>query len=201
MFDFFNSQKQPSLVTNPVAKQSPKPTQSNSRAKHGKVLEFEASLRSDTDKNASKKKDLDSGDEGDDDSDESSDSEEEEEQTDMAHIIRESKTKKEAESNASNIFDEIDTGKKGQVNANEILKLIDEDQGKSVSDLVQKEAHKLVSALKAKNNGKINRMEWNTVFGSIYEKMQKSKPISPQKSTSAQKKAVKSATKQLNKKS
>ena len=161
IFDFFHSQK---------------PVQASPAAKHAKVVEFEAKLNNDNeskDKNASKKKDSDSGDEGDDDeSDESSEeSSEEENESDMAHIIRESKSKKEAEANASNIFDELDTGKKGSVNANEILKLIDEDQGRSVSDLVQKEARKLVSALKAKNNGKINRMEWNTVFGSIYEKM------------------------------
>ena len=40
--------------------------------------------------------------------------------SDLAHIIRESKTKREAEENASGIFDELDTGKKGFVNANEI---------------------------------------------------------------------------------
>ena len=85
------------------------------------------------------------------------------------------KTKKQAEANASDVFKLLDQGKKGYLNVNLLQDMIENDNGQTIGKLVEKEALDLINTLRKSNKGKINKMQWNTVFGSIFEKMQKQK--------------------------
>ena len=85
------------------------------------------------------------------------------------------KTKSEVEANAAKLFTELDDGKKGFVSVSVVQDLINEDDGKTIGKAIQKEALGLIKTLGQKNKGKISKMEWTTIFGSIFEKMKSTK--------------------------
>ena len=53
--------------------------------------------------------------------------------------------------------------------------MVEGDKGETIDASVQKEADELVKALDQNNNGTVTKMEWTTVFGSLYEKVNESK--------------------------
>ena len=50
--------------------------------------------------------------------------------------------------------------------------MVTQDKGKTIDQAVQNEAKQLVSALDLENNGEVTKIEWKTVFGSLFDKVQ-----------------------------
>jgi len=66
---------------------------------------------------------------------------------------------------AGEVFDEL--SEDGTVKGNEILDIMAKYEGPTISDEITTETKELVTTL----NGKLNKEEWNALFGSLYMKI------------------------------
>ena len=89
---------------------------------------------------------------------------------DLDKIIGQAKSREEAEKNAGKTFDKLDKNKDGSLSIDEILGMVEASE---IDDQTRTEAEGLLESLDMDKNGKVDKKEWQTTFGGIYDMMHK----------------------------